>query len=274
MNSSEPVITCSNLSVAYQSTLAVEDVTLSIGAGEFWGILGPNGSGKTTLLRAFLGLVEPIAGSVRVFGERPDQLGDLRHKIGYVPQVSNIDFNFPITVKDVVLLGRSHRIGLGKRPKREDSKAVVRALEMVEMGGHLNRQIGQLSGGQRQRILIARALAVEPKLLLLDEPTAALDVGATEGFYAWLHHMHQQLGVTLVLVSHDVGVVSQYVSAVACMNRRLVAHGRPQEILGKESLEDMYGCDAMFFQHGAVPHMVVSAPDSHSHSPGMEERAS
>ena len=258
------IVSCDHLYVSYQDKLALESITFDIHRSEFWGILGPNGSGKTTLLRTILGLIEPLSGKISVFGTRPEQLGALRDKIGYVPQYAQIDFNFPLQVRDMVMLGRSHKMGIGRRPKADDWRAVDQALEKVEMADLAGRQIGRLSGGQRQRALIARALALEPELLLLDEPTAALDVGATEGFYEWLHHMHSQMQITLLLVSHDVGVVSQYVSAVACLNRRLVAHGRPQEVLGKESLEGMYGCDVMFFRHGEVPHMVVPSP-SHTH---------
>lgn len=260
------VVACDQLSVAYQDKLALENVTFTIKQGEFWGILGPNGSGKTTLLRTVLGLLEPISGDIKVLGSLPQNLGEKRNKIGYVPQYSNIDFNFPIRVKDMVMLGRCHKMGIGRRPKSTDWKTVLHALTMVEMTDLADRQIGQLSGGQRQRVLIARALALEPELLLLDEPTAALDVGASEGFYDWLHQMHAQMKMTLVLVTHDVGVVSQFVSTVACLNRRLVAHGRPQDVLNKETLENMYGCDAMFFHHGQVPHMVVQSPHDHLHS--------
>ncbi len=262
------IIDCKNLYVAYQDILALEDVNFSVKQGEFWGILGPNGSGKTTLLRAMLGLVMPISGSITVFGVAPQNLGSLRTKIGYVPQSSNIDFHFPIKVKDLVMLGRSYKMGMGARPGKTDWQAVARALELVEMSHLSDRQIGRLSGGQRQKALIARALALEPELLLLDEPTAALDVASSEGFFAWLHNMHRRMQITLILVTHDVGVVSQYVSVVACLNRRLVAHGRPLEVLSKETLEDMYGCDAMFFHHGQVPNRVVEAPHAHRHHQG------
>ncbi len=268
--SAEIVIECLQLSVAYQDKLALEDVTFSIHRNEFWGILGPNGSGKTTLLKSMLGLLTPVQGTIRVFGVAPQKLGPLRDRIGYVPQHSQIDFNFPLQVHEMVLLGRCRKMGLGRRASGEDIEAVEKALERVEMQHLAHRQIGRLSGGERQRALIARALALEPEILLLDEPTAALDVSATEGFYEWLHHMHSQLHMTLVLVSHDVGVVSQYVNAIACLNKKLVAHGRPTDVLNQESLEQMYGCDVMLFQHGKVPHMVVPSPAHHHESPHQE----
>ncbi len=259
----EPAVDIKHLYVAYEDKLALEDVTFAIGRGEFWGILGPNGSGKTTLLRAMVGLLKPLSGGVQLFGKSINDLGSAREKIGYVPQHSQIDIQFPIKVKDVVMLGRCGKIGMGKRPGKADWAAVDEALRLVDLVDLADRQIGQLSGGQRQKVLIARALALHPELLLLDEPTAALDVGASESFYAWLHQMHTRLNATLVIVSHDVGVVSRYVTAVACLNRTLVAHGLPSEILSQDTLEGMYGCDAMFFRHGDVPHLVV--PHVHRH---------
>ncbi len=267
MTESVPIVAIRNLYVAYEDKLALEDVTLNINSGEFWGILGPNGSGKTTLLRTMVGLLSPLSGSVSLFGRSAVELKEARQRIGYVPQNNVIDPQFPIRVRDVVLLGRCGKIGLGKRPKKSDHEAVDRALELVDMQDLSLRQIGQLSGGQRQRVLIARALALMPELLLLDEPTAALDVGASESFYEWLHEMHAKLNSTLVIVSHDVGVVSRYVTAVACLNRRLVAHGLPNEVLNRDTLEGMYGCDAMFFRHGDVPHLVVT----HERQPRAEK---
>ncbi|MBN1482097.1 metal ABC transporter ATP-binding protein [candidate division KSB1 bacterium] len=260
------LISARHLSVAYQDKLVLEDITFDIRRGEFWGVLGPNGSGKTTLLRTILGLTLPISGSIQIFGKNPAELGVERDRIGYVPQHALIDFNFPIRVKDVVLLGRSRKIGIGKRAGESDLEAVDAAMKLVEITDLANRQIGRLSGGQRQRVLIARALALQPEILLLDEPTAALDVNAAESFYEWLHAMHEKMKLTLVLVSHDIGVVSRYVSAVACLNRTLVAHGVPAEVLAGDTLEKMYGCDAMLFGHGAVPHMVVTPAKSGGHT--------
>ncbi len=262
---SEIIVRAEHLSVAYQDKLVLEDITFDIHAGEFWGILGPNGSGKTTLLRAMLGLNEPFSGSITMFGKNPHELGSERDRIGYVPQHAIIDFNFPIRVKDVVLLGRSRKIGIGHRASQSDKDAVAQAMEFVEITDLADRQIGRLSGGQRQRVLIARALALQPSILLLDEPTAALDVNAAESFYEWLNNMHEKMNLTLVLVSHDVGVVSRYVSSVACLNRTLVAHGVPSEVLAGGALEKMYGCDAMLFGHGKVPHMVVTPGKTGGH---------
>ncbi len=253
------IIEAEHIYAAYQDNLALEDVSFQIQEGEFWGILGPNGSGKTTLLKVMLGLMKPLSGTIRIWGQKPSQLGSKRDRIGYVPQHPTIDLSFPINVRDVVMLGRSRMIGLGKRPAEEDKEAVQEALQRVELLDFADRQIGQLSGGQRQRVMIARALVTYPEILILDEPTAALDVNATESFYEWLHKMHNTMNLTMIIVSHDVGVISKYVDTVACLNKRLVAHGIPNEVMGKETLEEMYGCDAIFFRHGEVPHMVVAS---------------
>lgn len=254
------VLEAENLYVAYEDKIILTDITFQIKQGDYWGILGPNGSGKTTLIRTLLGLIKPISGSVRVLGLPPEKLGGKRDLIGYVPQYTQIDANFPIRVRDVVLLGRTRKIGLGRRPKYDDFNAVEKALELVNLSHLADRQIGRLSGGERQRVLIARALALEPQILFLDEPTASLDVSATDSFYEWLNNMHHNLNITLVIVSHDVGVISKYVNTIACLNGNLVAHGMPDKVLNQDNLERMYGCDAMFFHHGKVPHVVVPEP--------------
>jgi ABC-type Mn2+/Zn2+ transport system ATPase subunit len=250
------VIELEHVAVRYQDLVALEDVTFRVEGGEFVALIGPNGSGKTTLVKTILGLVRPASGAVRLFGKPPEQLNGEWKRVGYVPQIAQIDARFPIRVLDVVLMGRYGRLGLIRRPGSEDREAARRALEQVGMADLAGRPIGRLSGGQRQRVLVARALASEPELLLLDEPTTGVDVGTTEGLFDLLNVLHHQ-GITILVVSHDVGVVAQHVDQVACINRRLVAHGRPEEVLSGEVLECMYGPQAALVGHGELPHIVV-----------------
>ncbi len=258
------VIELSRVTVRYRDLVAIEDVSLGIEGGEFLAVLGPNGSGKTTLIRAALGLVEPSAGSVRLLGRSPHELGKDWGRIGYVPQISSIDPHFPVRVADVVLMGRYGRVGLLRRIGRADREAAQLALERVGLADLASRQIGRLSGGQRQRVLVARALANEPEILILDEPTTGVDVGTTEGLFELMGGFHGD-GMTVVAVSHDVGVVARHVTRVACMNRRLIVHGRPAEVLQGEVLECMYGGEATLVGHGELPHMVVRHHNGESH---------
>lgn len=261
----QPDIEFRDVTVRYGAVTALEHVSFSITRGGFWGVIGPNGSGKSTLVRAVVGLVRPESGEVRVFGTAPENLGAQRARLGYVPQYAALDFTFPLRVLDVVAMGLYGRIGLGRRLTRAHRDAAQTALDRVGLADLASRHIGSLSGGQRQRVLIARALVVQPDILLLDEPTAALDVSSSEGLYEWLHGLHGSM--TIVLVSHDVGVVSRYVDAVACLNRTLVAHGRPQDVLAGDTVNATYGCGAVLFGHGDTPHMVVDHADhSHAHS--------
>lgn len=255
------------VTVLYQGRRAVEDVTFDVARGAFCGIIGPNGSGKTTLVKTILGLLRPFAGEVRVFGLAPDELGAQRARIGYVPQQTRIDFDFPLRVSDVVATGLFGSMGLGRRQRPVHHEAVATALERLRISDLAHRPIGELSGGQRQRALIARALVQKPSLLILDEPTAALDHSAMEGLYEWLHQVNEEDRLTILLVSHDMGVVSRYVDSIACMNTRLVAHGRPADMFTGETLEQMYGCGAVLFGHGEMPHMVVG-DEGHRHSHG------
>ncbi len=252
-----PLIEMEDLTVAYGDHVVLESIDLRVKAGEFLAIIGPNGSGKTSLLRTIVGLVRPSRGWVRVCGRDSRDLGGVRTEIGYVPQLTTVDFRFPVRVFDVVKMGLYGKLGLFHRPTQKDSAATQQALERVGMADLAGRQIGQLSGGQRQRVFVARALVSEPELLLLDEPTTGTDAESTESLYELLDVLNHEDQITIVLVSHDVGVVAQHVDAVACLNRRLVAHGRPAEVLDSETLACMYGHDAMFFGHGEVPHMIV-----------------
>ena len=256
MNTQQPIIELNHVAVSFQDLLVLDDVSLEVPAGSFLALIGPNGAGKTTLLQVILGLVRPTVGSVKVFGRSPANLEGERRRIGYVPQVMSVDLDFPVSVAEVVMMGRYGRMGLFRRPSAPDRAAALEAMKRVGIADLADRPIRRLSGGQRQRAFLARALANQPDLLLLDEPTTGVDVASSEGLYELLRVLHAG-GITMLVVSHDVGVVASYVEGVVCINRRLVAHGRPAEVLGSEELASMYGCDAMFFHHGRVPHLVV-----------------
>jgi len=197
----------------------LEDVTLEIGRDDFLGVIGPNGGGKTTLLKLMLGLLEPLRGTVRVFGRRP---AEVRHRIGYVPQHARIDPGVPATVLDVVLSGRLGRSSWGAWYGRGHVEAARQALALTGMEAMEGRRLESLSGGQRQRVLIARALASQAELLLLDEPTAGVDPHVEQGLTDLLHRLNQRMPI--VLVSHDVSFVSTHLKRVACLNRRLTCH--------------------------------------------------
>ncbi|NPA06379.1 MAG: metal ABC transporter ATP-binding protein [Chloroflexi bacterium] len=251
-----PAIEVRDVYVSYNGHPVLQGVSLTVPQGSFWALLGPNGAGKTTLLKVIVGLIKPQRGTVRVFGRPPEALGPWRRALGYVPQHQRVDLYFPIRVKDVVMMGRYGMLGFFRRPGPEDWRAVDEALERVGIPHLRERPLHALSGGERQRVFLARALVTQPKLLLLDEPTAGVDVAATQSLYELLRDLHKS-GMTVVMVSHDVGVVTQFVDSVACLNRRLVAHGRPEVVLTADTLSDMYGCEAVFFHHAATPHLVV-----------------
>jgi len=235
------------VSVARRGRPVLEDVDLVLEPGETLALLGPNGSGKSTLLRVILGLLEPDAGTVQVLGRSPARA---RGEVGYVPQHARFDPDFPIRVLDVVLMGRLHARGPLRRFQAEDHAVAHDALAKVELGDLAARPIGDLSGGQLQRVLIARALAVRPRLLLLDEPMASMDERIGVSFWDLLGALANEM--TVVLVSHDIGAVSRQVRSVACLNRRLFMH--PTRALTADVLASAYGTgvDAIAHDHG--PH--------------------
>jgi zinc transport system ATP-binding protein len=241
-----PAIELEGVSFAYDGTPVVEDATFALGARDFVSIVGPNGGGKTTLLKLVLGLLRPTAGRVRIFGTTPHKA---RTRIGYLPQHATLDPLFPVSVLDVVLmgrLGRAHPIG---RFGRGDRGKALAALDEVSVADLRARSFAALSGGQRQRVLIARALASEPDLLLLDEPTASLDAAVEEEFYELLRRLNEHLGV--VLVSHDLGFVSHYVRRVVCVKRRVAVH--PTSEVTGEMIREVYGMDVRMVRHDHGP---------------------
>lgn len=246
---SEEIVTLKNVWVSYNEYNALEDVSLSIGKNDFLAVIGVNGGGKTTLLKVILGLIHPSKGQVKIFGQTPEKS---REFIGYLPQYTFFDLNFPITVLDVVLMGRLGRKMLFKNYSSEDRQAAMEALSLVKMSEFKDRKIGSLSGGQLQRVFIARALVKDPRLLLLDEPTASVDQETQRSLYDFLLEIKKKMAI--VIVSHDIGVVSSYVDKVACLNRRLFYHGSVEGAL--ERLEDIYQCPVEVLAHG-IPHRVL-----------------
>jgi zinc transport system ATP-binding protein len=245
----EELVRLENVWVHYDNVAILEGVDLSIKQDDFLGIIGPNGGGKTTLLRVILGLVKPSRGEVTVLGSTPERN---RKFIGYIAQSSLFDHDFPISVLEVVLMGRYGKVGLIKRFSNEDKKLALKALETVEMLDYKDRQIGRLSGGEQQRVFIARALVAEPKMLLLDEPTTGVDTPMQTEFYELLAKLKHTMAI--VLVSHDISAVSIYVDKIACLNHQLYYHGSKE--VGPEILEATYKCPVQMIAHG-VPHRVL-----------------
>lgn len=242
------VIRLEDVWVQWNDVPVLEDINLSLQKQDFLGIIGPNGGGKTTLLEVLLGLVQPSRGKVRVLGHSAKEG---RQFIGYVPQYTKFDHDFPVSVWDVAMMGRLGRRGLFRRYTEDDRRVVAEALREVDMLELKDRQIGELSGGERRRVYIARALASDPKILLLDEPTASVDRRVLGNIYELLQELNQR--VTIILVSHDIGVVSSYVKTIACLNRRLIYHASRE--ITPDMLEAAYQCPVDLIAHG-MPHRV------------------
>lgn len=236
------VVALEGVSFAYGEVPILDRVDLRIEAGEFLGIVGPNGGGKSTLLKLMLGLLQPAEGTVRVLGGSPAQA---RTAIGYVPQFAGFRRDFPITVEEAVLMGRIGMAPLLGGYARRDREMARQAMEQTEVLPFRRRALTALSGGELQRVLIARALACEPRLLLLDEPTANLDMRIEGDIFGLLQQLNAQ--ATIVVVSHDVGFISQYVRRIACVNRTLTCH--PTSEMSGEVIERLYGRPVRMIRH-------------------------
>jgi zinc transport system ATP-binding protein len=239
------VISLDNISFTFGDFPVLENISLEVKEKEFLGIVGPNGGGKSTLLKLVLGLLKPMSGKIEVLGKTPEQA----HKqLGYVPQFILFDRDFPITVRETVLQGR-----LGKtRPvfgfRKKDLAIARETMTKTEILDLENRPIASLSGGQLQRVLIARALACEPEILLLDEPTANIDPKVEEDVFSLLKNLNKH--ITIIVVSHDIGFISHFINRVACLNRTLVCH-TTSRISGK-MIEDLYGSPLKMVHHHTI----------------------
>jgi zinc transport system ATP-binding protein len=243
-----PYVDLEDVAFSYGEVRVLDGINLTVGPGDFLGIIGPNGSGKTTLLRIMLGLLEPTRGSVRLFGHSPASFRQWG-RLGYVPQRAMLDPTLPATVHEVVATGLVPTLGLFGRIGAAQKKRIDDVLGQVGMDAHATERIGVLSTGQQQRVLIARALVSNPELLILDEPTGGVDPEAQTSFYALLQHLNRERDVTLILVSHDIGVVAKEVTKLACLNRRLIFHGRPGDFLSDAALTALYGPSVRVVTH-------------------------
>ena len=243
-------IEVSNVSFSYNGQPVLDNISFSVNTGEYLGIIGPNGGGKTTLIKIILGLLKPDTGTVRIFGKDIKEFKE-KSLIGYVPQrISQVASQFPATVKEVIETGRTARVGLFKRYTKDDLQAIEKAIGVAGVAHLQHRLIEDLSGGERQRVFIARALSAEPKILILDEPSAGVDLASQEQFYTFIQELNQKFGLTILFISHDIDVVAHEVRCLLCLNKNLVCHGLPREFLKGEHMEKLYGKKVKFILHG------------------------
>jgi ABC-type Mn2+/Zn2+ transport system ATPase subunit len=235
----------------YQREPVLVNIDLSVSEGDFLGIVGPSGSGKTTLLRAMAGVVAPIAGSIT----RATQA-----TIGYVPQVETVNWYFPVTVREAVLMARFDR-RLLPWPTKDDVREAQEILERLGIGDLAGRHIRELSGGQQQRVFVARAMLRRPKLLLLDEPTSGVDVRTRHDVMHLIHELHHD-GLAVVLTTHDLNGIAAHLPQLVCLNREVIARGRPSDVITPDVLERTYGAPLEVLSHGGMPVVVEHYPES------------
>jgi len=231
-----PILKAVDVGVAFENGFAIEAISFSLCEGERLAVVGPNGAGKSTLLKVIAGILTPTRGEINIYGQEPG--GHIC--IAYIPQRSQVDWDFPVTVADVVMMGRVGRLGLFRHPKESDWQIVNQALEVVKMQAFAGRQIDQLSGGQQQRMFIARALAQEAELMLMDEPLTGLDVNSQEDIFSIMDELKKQ-NVTVLVSLHDLKLAAQEFDRVLLLNRKMMGVGKPKEVFSKDNLLEAYG---------------------------------
>ncbi|MBU0721623.1 metal ABC transporter ATP-binding protein [bacterium] len=239
-----PIFSVKNLSFIVRGQKILSNISLEIFNSEYVAIIGPNGGGKTTLIRMLLGLEEPTSGEIKLYGKN---IKDFKFwdKIGYVPQrASHVDASFPATVQDIVNMGRTSKRGFFSRMNEKDKEAVHDS--MVKMGVlHLkDKMVGTLSGGQRQRVMIARALASKPEILILDEPNTGVDILSQKNFYALLAKLNKEERITIVFITHDIGVIADDIGRLFTVNQKAIICNNPKEALSCEEMSELYGIEA------------------------------
>ncbi len=267
------------VTVSYAGGPALEEVSLGIPHGAQVAVVGPNGAGKSTLFKALVGLLPLRGGSILIHGRAPD---DQQDPVAYVPQREEVDWRFPVTVHDVVMMGRYGRLGLLRRPAPADRRAVAAALQTMGLSDLADRPIAELSGGQQQRVFLARALAQEPHVLLLDEPFTGVDASVRESVLGVLAMLRRK-GVTALVSTHDLRLASERFELVALLNRRLIAYGTPAEVFTPDHVATAFGGGAIFLDGLVVVDQCCGAHErgerqheTHSHgahaSEGPEQR--
>lgn len=248
---SEPVVSMKNISYAYDQNTVLNHINFEIPKGAFMGLLGPNGGGKTTLIKLILGLLKPDEGAVQLLGGPMGKFKDW-HKIGFVSQKANT-FNkgFPATVFEVVSTGLTAKVGYFRFFNKKHKEKIIQAIDQVGMLEYVHENIGNLSGGQQQRIFIARALVNDPQLLILDEPTVGVDYENVQRFYELLHRLNDERNITLLLVTHDTGTITEHATDIVCLNKTLHFHGKPEEYtsLTEKDLSVFYGHPVNIVSH-------------------------
>lgn len=245
------IIEIEELTFSYGQRTVLEDVNLTLKEGDFLGLVGPNGSGKSTLIKCMLGLLTPNKGTVKLFGKQMDKFNNW-NDVGFVSQkASSFNSGFPATVFEVVSMGLYGKVGLFRFLTKKHKEKVKETIRQVGMEDYMNQNIGELSGGQQQRAFIARALVSDPKLLILDEPTVGVDIKSVANFYHMLKKLNQEQGITLLLVTHDIGVMTEYVTNVACLNKHLHFHGATKDFKDEQDniMPQIYGHDMQLMTH-------------------------
>ncbi|WP_373035789.1 metal ABC transporter ATP-binding protein [Sulfurimonas sp.] len=245
-----PIFDVKNLSFGVRNQNILSNISFEIFSAEYIAIIGPNGGGKTTLIRLLLGLEKPTNGEIRIFGKRVQDFKDW-YKIGYVPQrATHVDANFPGSVEDVVNMGRTSQRKLFSKMSEEDKESVIDAMHKMDVYELKDKMIGTLSGGQRQRVMIARALASKPEILILDEPNTGVDMVSQKKFYALLKELNTKEKITIVFITHDIGVIADDIARLFTINQKAIICNNPKETLSCEEMSELYGIEAhLLYNH-------------------------
>ena len=265
MAADEAAVDVDGVSAGYGRRIALSDVTLEVRPGSLLAVIGPNGAGKSTLLKLIAGLIKPLSGRLTVLGGPP---GAAASRIAYLPQAEAVDWEFPVTVREVVTMGRYARLGFWRQPGRRDRERVTAALETVGMADAVDRQIGALSGGQRRRVFLARAIAADPDLYLLDEPVTGVDARTQEDLMDVLE-AEARAGKTVIATTHDLICAAQRFHQAAFLNGRLIAHGPADLVLDQRLLSETYGGHVLILPgDGDGGRLVIDDAHHHDEAPG------